>query len=578
MQSAISDGLAQVPTGPELCALLPPVRLEAVPEERLLELLSAQWRQLSYQQAQVWAVLAEIASRDPMPNLPGGAGWTPEQIFDSAVDEVRAELRLTRRAARRELEHADAVTALPQVAQALAAGVIDRARAIVLADGCLDLTEAQQAKLLDELLPEAAAVTATGLAERVRRVAIALDPGWAERRYRAAVRERRLIGYLNHDGSATVSGQYLPADQAAAACARVDLLAAAAKRAGSAARIDHLRAELFMGLLGGRFHGMTESAIAAELLQQFPPHDAAEESTSECDAVADENDTDISSSARRGVELRVGLGTLLGLDEQPGEIAGWGPVTSAVAREIAARQRRSEWRFAILDENGELLFDGLTRRRPGTAEPAQQQAEGGIVELHVPLTLLSDSRVVGRYPAWAGVLADLAAQYARQRPIEQDPAARFPGRPLRRHSQIQYQRCIFPGCRRPATGCDLDHRRDHARGGRTVAENLGPGCRHDHMNKTARGWRLIRIDERTFEWISPLGRRHVVHLQPVAPPLPPPCPRKVRDGPSPPDDDLDDSTPTFAPRTRRGRPLVPAVDLARDSSRLPESDPDPPPF
>ena len=51
-----------------------------------------------------------------MLTVPGGPVWTPDQVFDSAVDEIRAELRLTRRAAAREVEHAEAVMALPPVA------------------------------------------------------------------------------------------------------------------------------------------------------------------------------------------------------------------------------------------------------------------------------------------------------------------------------------------------------------------------------------------------------------------------------------------------------------------------------
>ena len=108
--------------------------------------------------------------------------------------------------------------------------------------------------------------------------------------------------------------------------------------------------------------------------------------------------------------------------------------------------------------------------------------------------------------------------------IEQDPAARFPGRPLRRHSQITHQHCIFPGCRRPATSCDQDHRHNHSQGGPTDEHNLAPSCRHDHMNKTTRGWRLVRRDNTTYLWISPLGRTHPVTLDPIAEPLPPPIP------------------------------------------------------
>ncbi|MDT4923207.1 MAG: hypothetical protein QOG01_920, partial [Pseudonocardiales bacterium] len=417
--NAVPGGVAAMPPGPQLGAVLAPIEVGAVPDEQLLEVLSAEWRQLAYQQGRVWAVMAQIATRDPMIGIGGGPVWTPEQVFESAVDEIRAELRLTRRSARRELEHADTVAAVPRVAQALRAGVLDRARAVVLAEGCADLTPEQAATLVDEVLAGAGAVTVTALAQRVRRVALALDPGWAERRYRAAVRERRVIGYLNEDGTATVSAQRLDAEQAAAA-----------KRAGANAPIDYLRVELFLGLLDGRFHGQPETAIVTELLAQYPrgtepdtkspesslPDNTQPENTGPDNTGSDNSQSDNTRSdntrsdntrsdnsqsdntvpdgtepdgtepdgaepdgtgpdgagpdsaepvpsyavARRGVQVRVGLATLLGRDEQPGELPGWGTITAAVARTIAARQQRSEWRYAILDDAGRLLFDGLT--------------------------------------------------------------------------------------------------------------------------------------------------------------------------------------------------------------------------
>ncbi|MDT4926128.1 MAG: hypothetical protein QOG01_3841, partial [Pseudonocardiales bacterium] len=121
--------------GPALCSVLAPIELGAVPDEQLLEVLSAEWRQLSYQQGRVWAVMAQIATRDPMLTVAGGPVWTPDQVFESAVDEIRAELRLTRRAARGELEHADTVAGLPRVAQARRSGLSARSRAVVLAGG-----------------------------------------------------------------------------------------------------------------------------------------------------------------------------------------------------------------------------------------------------------------------------------------------------------------------------------------------------------------------------------------------------------------------------------------------------------
>jgi hypothetical protein len=618
MDSAESGGWAGRPTGPQLCTELAPLDPHSVADERLPELLSAQARQAGYQQAQVWTVMAEMAQRDPMPNLPGRARWTAQEIFESAVDEIRAELRLTRRAARTELANAVAVAALPAVLAALRDGVIDRARALVFADACGPLSDPQAAQLVATLLPDAARITATWLAEKAQQVAMALDPGWAEHRYRQAVTDQRVIGYLNPDGSAVVTGQNLPADQAAAACARVDALADAAKRAGAAARIDHLRATLFLGLLNGRFHGMTEQAITAELLRQFPkpatePDGHSADPTDDPPAAADDppaaeprtatahwpaaqhaapaepaeppapggpgagDAADASrgdgcsdaADARRGSHLRIGLGTLLGLDDAPGKIAGWGAIPASVARTIAAGQRRCEWRFAILDHDGHLVFDGITRRRPTLIEPAtvdpapgpggRARARGGIVELHVPVTMLTDPELANQHPQW---------------PIEQDPAARFAGKRLRRRRQTLFQHCIFPACRRPATDCDLDHHHGYGHGGRTKEHNLGPGCKHDHLLKTSGGWRLARRGDNTFVWISPLGRKHVVETDPVAPPLPAPIPPSQAAHLFQPGDEPD-PPPTFQPLDRRGRPVV--VDSTAPPT-LTESAVDPPPF
>ncbi|HVU90794.1 MAG TPA: hypothetical protein VHC23_01095 [Jatrophihabitans sp.] len=519
----MSSRYAATPPGTGLGALLAAVRLADVPDEALLEVVHAQYRQLAYQQRQFWAALAELAHRVPM-NLPDAEQWTPERVFDSAVSELTAELRLSRPSAERELDHALTLDAMPQVAAALAAGTLDRTRAVVLLDGCADLTEAHRAKLLATVLPDAATVTVATLKARVQRTAIALDPDWAERRYHQSLRQRRVVHYLDQDGTITLAGQNQPADQALAAKAHLTALAQAAQRAGATATLDVLRSVLFLGLLDARFTGRTHTQIIADLVAEFPPPAAQDrpvdppvdpQPASPLPTAADPPAAQVPS----GVELRVGLAVLMGLSEQPGEIAGVGPVLAPVARELAERQRRGQWRYAIVDPDGRLLFDGVTRQRPPGYPTGG--APGGIVELHVPEHLL-DPAVIAEHPAWARLLTDLATQYARRAPIEQDPTARFPGRRLRRRVEITHRHCIFPACRRPATDSQADHRHDHARHGPTSETNLAPLCQRHHDLKTRWSWRLTKPDASTYTWISPLGRRHEVPIEPVAPPLPDP--------------------------------------------------------
>ena len=96
-------------------------------------------------------------------------------------------------------------------------------------------------------------MTTGQLIDAIKRHAIALDPEWARRRYERALRGRRVVGRRNPDGTASLSGYELPLDRVAAACARLDGLARAAKSAGHPDRLDHLRAELFLGMTDGRY-------------------------------------------------------------------------------------------------------------------------------------------------------------------------------------------------------------------------------------------------------------------------------------------------------------------------------------
>jgi len=425
------------------------------------------------------------------------------------------------------------------------------------------------------VLPTAGRLPAGKLRATAERLAIALDPDWAEHRYREAVRHQRVICVITGEGTVTLAGHDLPAEEALAAKAHVWALAKAAKRAGAHASADRLRATLFTGLQTPRFLGMSQLEIIADLVQQFPKptiddptenDPIAEPTAAEPKAepaASPEPETEptagptaeptvaepATGSAQptakpqpaaqptrqpqpviaSGVELRVGLASLMGLSDAPGEVAGAGPVIAPLARDIAQTQRRGQWRFVIVDEQGQLLHAGITRHRPAGYPAGGDKgggakgggAKGGIVEVHVP-TYLLDPALLEEHPAWARLLTDLAQQYATQAPITQDPAARAPGQPLRRRIQLTHRYCLFPTCRRPAADSQTDHRHQYAHGGATLEPNPGPLCERHHDLKTRWGWRLIKRNHHTYLWISPLGRRHLITIEPVAPPLPDP--------------------------------------------------------
>jgi hypothetical protein len=226
------------------------------------------------------------------------------------------------------------------------------------------------------------------------------------------------------------------------------------------------------------------------------------------------------------------LSTLLGRDEHPGEIPGLGPLPAPATRARVALQRRAEWRFAVTDEAGQLLSEGLTRRRPRQvgAHPVRRDGpSGGIVEIHVPAALLAELQLDEQTaPDWAAIIADIAAQHRHRdkhmADLNAHPDARFPGAALRRHTEIRDRTCTFPGCRRRAHATDSDHTRNHATRGPTTSANTGPLCDHDHDLKHRGGWRLTQPEPGTFLWRSPLGGRYSTRGTFLLPQMPPPHP------------------------------------------------------
>jgi hypothetical protein len=69
--------------------------------------------------------------------------------------------------------------------------------------------------------------------------------------------------------------------------------------------------------------------------------------------------------------------------------------------------------------------------------------------------------------------------------------------------------CRWPGCDRPAVGCDLDHTIPYSQGGRTHASNLKCYCKTHHLVKTFWGWGEQQLADGTLILTSPAGHTYV---------------------------------------------------------------------
>jgi hypothetical protein len=264
------------------------------------------------------------------------------------------------------VEFAGELARLPGTRLALASGRIDpvKARAVTEATRLLDAAAARAVEA--RVLPRAGGQTAAMLRAALRRAVIAVDPAAAEARRRARVAARGVWRQPLEDGLGRLEWVG-PAEQVEATHTWLTGKALAARGPGDARTLDQARSDV-LGDLG--VHG-----LAAEELPRR-------------------------HGRRPQIQVVVALSTLLGVDDEPGELAGMGPITAGTARAIAARG--TWWR---------LLTDPVT---------------GRLVELSTE--------------------------------------AYQPPRELRDFVIARDRTCRGLGCRTPADRCDLDHRVPHPRG------------------------------------------------------------------------------------------------------------------
>jgi hypothetical protein len=150
------------------------------------------------------------------------------------------------------------------------------------------------------------------------------------------------------------------------------------------------------------------------------------------------------------ISVAIDLPTLLGLAENPGQLAGYGAIPASVARRLAAD---GNWqRFVSDPTTGNLLDFGREKYTP----PQE------LVDY-----LLARDRV-----------------------------------------------CRFPGCRRTGQSSDIDHAQSWETGGSTNPANLGLLCRRHHRMKTHGGWSLESNPDGSCLWKSPKGKSFFVPSRP----------------------------------------------------------------
>ena len=403
----IPAGLDDMPPGPFLAGYLSLIDVSKLSGYDQIVVLRAHRRMAAYYEAASYqdmaAVNTTMLTHDgyPQPDV---------EAAEMAAAEIRVALNLTRHAADIEMSFAlELHRRLPSLFDMLASGAIDVKRAKVIERGTMHLSDAAAQGVVDDIADSASSMTTGELRARLRTLCIETDPDEAKDRYDTAVANRRVVIEPTDVGTANLHAYDLPADEAAAIGNRIH---AAAKSlhgtAGETRTMDQLRADLLIDYLNG-IHRNT-------------------------------------AGSRGSVDVTVTMETLSGLTDQPGELAGFGPVIADVARKLA-NDPDNKLRIIIYDEaTGEPTHVVTPTRRPSVAQ--------------------------------------------------------------RRRTEIRNRTCIFPGCRMPARQSDIDHTTAVADGGETCDCNLAPLCRHDHCIKHQHGWVYQRLPDGRWQWTTRLGHTY----------------------------------------------------------------------
>jgi Domain of unknown function (DUF222)/HNH endonuclease len=378
--------------------------LRALSAEERIDLLAAlqrKRRRLDAEQVQLLAVMVEQDSSE--------LGLVQEEV--SLVLQVPLGTAQARLAQARTL-----VTELPRTLAAVAAGAISAAHASVLAEAVWrlpadrpGLPAAVEAAVLPLVLA-AGCVTVPQLRRRVRRAVLALDPSTAEQRHRRALAERRVEYHPGEDGMASLTA-LLPAPEAQLIYTRLTA-ATGLLPAEDCRTLDQQRADLFLDAL---LSGLPLDALPTV------------------------------QGRRPAIQVTVSADTLLGLDDQPGHLTGYGPITAQTARRLAADQSGT-WRRLLTD--------------PDT-----------------------------------GALLDISER--RYRPPQR----------LRDYLSARDDVCAFPTCQQPGYRCEPDHTIPYAQRGPTRRDNLALTCRRHNQTKAGTGWTYHNRDG-GFTWTTATGHRY----------------------------------------------------------------------
>ncbi|TFD93950.1 DUF222 domain-containing protein [Cryobacterium lactosi] len=372
--------------------------------------------------------------------------WEDREVARrTIVSETACLLRMHERTVEHLMEQSLWLLSAPATFEALSSGEISYRHATVLIDQMRTLPAEDQDAFEDKVLPDAKRLPVARFTDRARRLRERLHPESIVTRTTNALAERHSRWEAAPDGMGWLHW-YGTAHDTKAAYDRINTMAGRLKKLGdpTSARtepashadsnmddeeqkrtLDQLRADITRALL---LDGITPDGMGAGI--------------------------------RGKVMITVPVLTLLGLDEEPATLEGYGPISPEIARQIAGHAP-SFTRLLTHPETGVVLSLGKTQHKNTKA--------------------------------------------------------------MKKWLRVRDETCRFPSCSRPAVKSDVDHTDPWAGGGKTNCDNLAHLCEPHHRLKHLSHWQVTQKPGGILLWTSPGKRSYRTDpANPMGPPRPQP--------------------------------------------------------
>jgi len=330
-------------------------------------------------------------------------------------EAVSLALRVPVRTAQARMKNAALlVRELPATLALLQRAQISRQHAEAICEQAWSLPAALLTRFEALAVASAADQTVSQLRRAARRAVTRIDPAGAEHRHQQALGSRR-VGFQPTEDGMVLLPVLLDAPQGQLIFTR--LTAAATLLPPSDGRtMDQRRADL---LVDAVLTGLPHDALPA--LQGHRP----------------------------SIQIVVSADTLLGLDDEPADLAGYGPITAETARRYAADESGTWRRLLTEPDTGALLDIGRDTYRPARRLRDFVQARDGV--------------------------------------------------------------CCFPTCNQPGYRCEFEHTVAFSAGGRTCRGGGALACRRHNLCKAGTGWQYRRLPDGSFRWTTDTGHRYLGH-------------------------------------------------------------------